>query len=106
MFASLPKTCAHALPRKQFNVDADTAMRFLTEALMAAIKISAPFLIITLVVGLLISILQVVTQIQEMTLTFVPKLIAVALICMVLGGWMMATLVELAKHMFEAAASL
>lgn len=73
---------------------------------MAAIKISAPFMIVTLVVGLLISILQVVTQIQEMTLTFVPKLIAVALICMVLGGWMMATLVELAKHMFEAAASL
>lgn len=87
-------------------MDADTAMRFLTEALMAAIKISAPFLIITLVVGLLISILQVVTQIQEMTLTFVPKLIVVALICVVLGGWMMATLVELAKHLFETAASL
>ncbi len=73
---------------------------------MAAIKISAPFLIITLVVGLLISILQVVTQIQEMTLTFVPKLIAVALICVALGGWMMSVLVELAKHMFEAAAAL
>ena len=87
-------------------MDADTAMRFLTEALIAAIKVSAPFLIITLVVGLLISILQVVTQIQEMTLTFVPKLIAVALICVMLGGWMMATLVEFAKYIFEAAASL
>jgi flagellar biosynthesis protein FliQ len=87
-------------------VDADLAMRFMTEALMAAIKISAPFLVITLVVGLLISILQVVTQIQEMTLTFVPKLIAVALICVTLGGWMMAVLVELAKRMFETAASL
>jgi len=87
-------------------VDADTAMRFLSEALMAALKVSAPFLIITLVVGLLISILQVVTQVQEMTLTFVPKLIAVALVCMILGGWMMVTLVELAKHLFEAAAAL
>ena len=87
-------------------MDADTAMRFLAEALMAAIKISAPFLIITLVVGLLISILQVVTQIQEMTLTFVPKLIAVAVICMVLGGWMMAVMVEFATRMFEVAATL
>lgn len=87
-------------------MDADTAMRFLTEALMAAMKVAAPFLIITLVVGLLISILQVVTQIQEMTLTFVPKLIAVALICVALGGWMMAVLVEFAKRMFEAASAL
>jgi flagellar biosynthesis protein FliQ len=87
-------------------MDADTAMRFLSEALIAALKISAPFLIVTLVVGLLISILQVVTQIQEMTLTFVPKLIAVALICMLLGGWMMRVLVEFAKRMFEVAATL
>jgi flagellar biosynthesis protein FliQ len=87
-------------------MDADTAMRFLSEALIAALKISAPFLIVTLVVGLLISILQVVTQIQEMTLTFVPKLIAVALICMFLGGWIMRVLVEFAKRMFEVAATL
>jgi flagellar biosynthetic protein FliQ len=41
-----------------------------------------------------------------MTLTFVPKLIAVVLVCLVLGSWMMATLVELAQHMFETAALL
>jgi len=87
-------------------VDADTAMRLLAEALIAAVKISAPFLVVTLVVGLLISILQVVTQVQEMTLTFVPKLIAVGLVCLLLGTWMLSVMVELAQHMFEFAATL
>jgi flagellar biosynthetic protein FliQ len=87
-------------------MDADTAMRLLAEALIAAVKISAPFLIVTLVVGLLISIVQVVTQIQEMTLTFVPKLIAVGLVCLMLGSWMISVMVELAQHMFEFAATL
>lgn len=87
-------------------MDADTAMRLLAETLFAAVKVSAPFLLVTLVVGLLISILQVVTQIQEMTLTFVPKLIAVVVICVALGGWMLAVMVELAKRMFEVAAAL
>ena len=87
-------------------MDADTAMRLLAEALIAAVKISAPFLIVTLVVGLLISIVQVVTQIQEMTLTFVPKLIAVGLVCLMLGSWMISVMVEFTQHMFEFAATL
>ena len=87
-------------------MDADTAMRLLAEALIAATKIAAPFLIATLVVGLLISILQVVTQIQEMTLTFVPKLGITVLVCLVLGGWMLAVMVEFAQRMFEVAGSL
>jgi flagellar biosynthetic protein FliQ len=87
-------------------MDADTAMRLLAETLFAAVKVSAPFLVATLVVGLLISILQVVTQIQEMTLTFVPKLIAVGLVCLMLGSWMISVMVELAQHMFEFAATL
>ena len=87
-------------------MDADTAMRLLAETLFAAVKIAAPFLLVTLVVGLLISILQVVTQVQEMTLTFVPKLIAVVVVCVVLGGWMLSVMVELAKRMFEVAATL
>lgn len=87
-------------------MDADTAMRLLAEALIAAVKISAPFLVATLVVGLLISILQVVTQIQEMTLTFVPKLIAVGLVCLLFGSWMIATMVEFATRMFEFGATL
>jgi flagellar biosynthetic protein FliQ len=87
-------------------MDADTAMRLLAEALFAAVKISAPFLLVTLIVGLLISIVQVVTQIQEMTLTFVPKLIAVGVVCLMFGSWMISVMVELAQHMFEFAATL
>ena len=85
-------------------MDADTAMQMLAEVLIAAAKISAPILLVTLAVGLVISILQVVTQVQEMTLTFIPKLLAVGVVCLMLGGWMLATTVELAKHMFEYAA--
>jgi flagellar biosynthetic protein FliQ len=87
-------------------MDADTAMRLLADALITSVKIAAPFLIVTLIVGLVISILQVVTQIQEMTLTFVPKLIAVGVVCLVLGGWMLAVMVEFTQRMFEAAALL
>lgn len=85
-------------------MEADTAMQMLAEMLIAAAKVSAPILLVTLAVGLVISILQVVTQVQEMTLTFIPKLLAVGVVCLMLGGWMLATTVELAKHMFEYAA--
>jgi flagellar biosynthesis protein FliQ len=87
-------------------MDADTAMRLLSEMLMTSIKVAAPILIVTLVVGLVISVLQVVTQVQEMTLTFVPKLIAVVLVCVITGGWMMAMTVDLAKRFFEFAGTL
>jgi flagellar biosynthetic protein FliQ len=87
-------------------MDADFAMRLLTDTLLAAVKMSAPILIVTLVVGLVISVLQVATQIQEMTLTFVPKIVAVVAVCLMLGGWMLGVAVELAKRMFETAAAL
>lgn len=87
-------------------MDSDFAVRLLNDMLLAAVKVSAPVLLAALVVGLLVSIVQVVTQVQEMTLTFVPKLIAVVVTCMVCGGWMLAVAVELARRMFETAAGL
>jgi flagellar biosynthetic protein FliQ len=87
-------------------MDSDFAMQLLTDTLLAAVKVAGPFLVATLVIGLLISILQVVTQIQEMTLTFVPKLIVVGLVCVLLGSWMLSVMVELAQHLFETAGSL
>lgn len=85
-------------------MDADTAMQLLSETLIAAAKVSAPILLVALAVGLVISILQVVTQVQEMTLTFIPKLVAIGVICLMLGSWMLATVVELAKRLFDVAA--
>ncbi|WP_229655277.1 flagellar biosynthetic protein FliQ [Stenotrophomonas maltophilia] len=81
-------------------------MRLLIDTLIAALKMSAPVLLSTLVVGLLISIVQVVTQVQEMTLTFVPKIIVVGVVCVAMGSWMLSIAVELAKRMFEAAAGM
>lgn len=61
-------------------------------ALWTIIKLSAPILLVSLVVGLVISIFQAVTSIQEQTLTFVPKILAVFLALMVLGHWMLNSL--------------
>jgi len=59
------------------------------QTLWLIIKVSAPLLIVSLIVGLVISIFQTVTSIQEQTLTFVPKLLAIFLVIMLLGSWMM-----------------
>ena len=64
------------------------------EALFLIIKVAAPVLIVSLVVGLLISIFQTVTSIQEQTLTFVPKILAIFLAILVLGHWMLNSMVE------------
>lgn len=59
------------------------------EALYLIIETAAPLLLISLIVGLIVSIFQTVTSIQEQTLTFVPKIIAVFLGIMLVGGWML-----------------
>ncbi len=87
-------------------MDSDFAIRLLTDTLLAAVKMSAPILLATLIVGLLVSIVQGVTQVQEMTLTFVPKLATVVIVCLLLGSWMLTVAVELAERMFETAAGL
>jgi flagellar biosynthetic protein FliQ len=71
------------------------------EALMLTLMISAPMLIFGLVIGLIISIFQAVTQIQEMTLTFVPKILAVAVALLVFLPWMINKMTDFARHMME-----
>ena len=73
-------------------MDADTAMHLLSETLLAAAKVAAPILLVTLAVGLVISIVQVVTQVQEMTLTFVPKVGLMLVVFWVSMSFMTATL--------------
>lgn len=72
----------------------DSAMFLLSDALLLAAQIAGPLLAICLIVGLLISIFQVVTQIQEMTLTFVPKLAVLGAGLILLGHWMLLRLVD------------
>lgn len=65
----------------------DTVIDIARQALWLIIKVSAPMLVVSLVVGLIISIFQTVTSIQEQTLTFVPKLIAIFIVLMLCGSW-------------------
>lgn len=65
-----------------------------SSALYLVIKVSAPVLLVSLIIGLVISIFQTVTSIQEQTLTFVPKIIAVFLALILLGHWMLNEMVE------------
>lgn len=65
-----------------------------SSALFLIIKVSAPVLLVSLVIGLTVSIFQTVTSIQEQTLTFVPKILAVFIALIVLGNWMLTELVN------------
>ena len=62
------------------------------DALWLILKLSAPLLIASILVGLIISIFQAATQIHEQTLTFVPKIVAIAVLLIVMGSWMMTNL--------------
>lgn len=75
------------------------------EALWTSLLVGGPILGITLVVGIAISILQAVTQVNEMTLTFVPKLIAVFLGMLILGPWMLETMLGFTAGLFGGMAS-
>ena len=64
------------------------------ETLYVIIRTSAPLLLVSLIVGLIVSIFQTVTSIQEQTLTFVPKILAIFITLMLLGHWVMNNMVE------------
>lgn len=71
------------------------------QAVYTVLKVSAPMLIIGLVVGLIVSIFQATTQIQEQTLAFVPKIVAVLLALLMFGPWILTTLVDFTYSIFN-----
>ena len=71
------------------------------QTMIVALKLTAPILIPALVVGFGISLVQSITQIQEFTLAFVPKLIAVGISLLVCGNWMLHTLIDFTNDLFE-----
>lgn len=87
-------------------MSADRALNLLDQMLWTAGVMSAPVLGAILVVGVLISILQVATQVQEMTLTYVPKLVVVTTLLIFLGSWMTSQLTHFAEAMLRAIPSL
>ncbi len=80
-------------------MDEAVLIDLLVSAVVTIIKAAAPLLLVSLVVGLVISILQTVTSIQEQTLTFVPKLLAVFLVLILAGNWIMGLAVELMREL-------
>lgn len=81
-------------------------MEILQGGLLVALKLTAPLLIVSIVIGLIVAIFQAATQIHEQTLTFVPKVLAIALMLLVLGSWMMTVMSDYVNELFARMAML
>jgi len=81
-------------------------MDIMQQAIMTAIMLAAPLLLVSMAIGLLIAIIQAATQIHEQTITFVPKLLLLALMLLVAGPWMLRTMMDFITRVFEVMATL
>lgn len=82
-------------------MDAASVLDLAQDALIVAAKLGAPILVTALVVGFAISLVQSITQIQEVTLSFVPKAVAVAVAMIVCGQWMISEMVSFTTDLFD-----
>jgi flagellar biosynthetic protein FliQ len=82
-------------------MDISNVMNVMQHSMVVALKMAAPILIVSMGIGLIISIFQAATQIHEQTLTFVPKLIAIAVILIFLGSWMMESMSDFVLYIFD-----
>lgn len=80
-------------------MDTSVVMEIARQAILTAFYIAGPILLVSMIVGIIVSILQATTQINEQTLTFVPKLIAIALSLLIFGQWMLTKAMEFAKYL-------
>ncbi|HEX3831455.1 MAG TPA: flagellar biosynthesis protein FliQ [Solirubrobacteraceae bacterium] len=78
----------------------DTVVSLATSAMTLAIEIAGPLLLVGLVIGLVVSIFQAVTQIQEQSLSFIPKIVGLAALIVILGPWMLGQLVSYAQNLY------
>jgi flagellar biosynthetic protein FliQ len=72
----------------------DTVVSIVTHAMEVGLKVSLPILLVGLIVGLVISVFQAVTQIQEQTLSFIPKILGLVAVIAIAGPWMLSTVVD------------
>lgn len=87
-------------------MDQTQAIDLTRQAIMVALMVSGPVLAVALFIGVVVSVFQAVTQVQELTLTYVPKLIGAGAMLVVMGGWMLSTLVGFTTMCFEHVARL
>jgi flagellar biosynthetic protein FliQ len=83
-------------------VNQDTVVNLASQAMSLALKVAGPLLIVGLVIGIVISVFQAVTQIQEQSLTLIPKIIGVAVVVVLLGPWMLGQLVSYTSALYTA----
>ena len=81
-------------------MDQDTVVTLATQAMTLAMEIAGPMLLVGLVIGLVVSIFQAVTSIQEQTLSFIPKIVGLAALIVILGPWMLDQLVTYAQNLY------
>jgi flagellar biosynthetic protein FliQ len=84
----------------------DTVVSLASQAMSLALKVAGPLLLVGLVLGLLVSVFQAVTQIQEQSLTLIPKIVGVAVVVVVLGPWMLGELVSYTTNLYTSIPSL
>jgi flagellar biosynthesis protein FliQ len=87
-------------------VTTDTVVSLAMDAMSLCLKVGLPLLLAGLVVGLLVSIFQAVTQIQEQTLSFIPKILAIALVVVVAGPWMLDQLIGYTAQLYSSIPSV
>jgi flagellar biosynthesis protein FliQ len=81
-------------------VTQDTVVSICVSAMEVAMKIALPLLLVGLVLGLIVSVFQAVTQIQEQTLTFIPKIIGLVVVLVVLGPWMLGQILSWTEELY------
>ncbi len=81
-------------------MDQTQVVNLASQAMTVALKIGGPMLLAGLVIGLVVSIFQTVTSIQEATLTFIPKIIGIALLIVILGPWMLQQIINYTSDLF------
>ncbi len=84
----------------------DTVVNLAAQAMALGLKVGGPLLAVGLVIGLLVSIFQAVTQIQEQSLSLIPKIVGIAVVVMVLGPWMLGQLVAYTTALFTSIPTL
>ncbi|MFV0314198.1 MAG: flagellar biosynthesis protein FliQ [Anaerotignum sp.] len=77
------------------------ALDIMRSAIIVAMKIGGPILLLSMIVGVFISIIQAATQIHEQTITFVPKVLLIVFVCLVSGSWMLETLQDFVYEVFN-----
>lgn len=82
-------------------MSASQILQVVQAAMLTILKVSAPLLLVSMAVGLVISILQAATQIHEQTVSFVPKLVAILVVFMVFGSWMIDSLKDFTIYIFD-----